>query len=170
MGSQMLPTIGTSIPSLENSDFCNMPSLWSARDIQSMANLDRGMNLYSHQRESALQHVHLLEAQHNSVLQQIAALQQHSHDLQIQEQSLNAVIFNGMSQKMFNRALPIQDLLRQSLSHSGLQPFSAMPPIWNGRAQSSTSFPLSLVYPNQDDTLLLHLHNQAMVNDQVPRP
>jgi hypothetical protein len=169
MGSHMLlPTNGTSITSLEFGELYNMPSLWSAGGIPSMRNLDRGMNLYSHQAESALHHIHLLEAQHYSVLQQIAALQQHSNDLQTQEQSWNAAILNEMSRKMVNRSLPIQALLQQSSSsHSGFPSFLTIPPIWDGHAQSSAGFPFPLVYPNQDDSLRLHLHNQAVANQQV---
>jgi hypothetical protein len=126
------------------------------------------MNSYSQQAES-IHHRLLLEAQHNHVLQQIAALQQHSHDLQTKEQTLNAAILNEMSQNVVNQPIPIQSLLQQSaLSYRTSLPFSSSTilPSWNVLNPITADFP-NLVYPSQGDSLLVHLHKQAMINQQV---
>ena len=145
-------------------DLCHFPPSWPMRNSNAVSNADR-TQVFSNP-EAALQQVQKLEAQHNAVLEQIAALQQHSQDLQSQEQSLTAVLLNEMSHKLGNSSNPIQAFLQQ-VSVQGDKISMVQPThIWPGHNQNSLSPAYSL--PSQDESLLLFLHHQrAVMNHQV---
>ena len=157
---------GVAMQSHNLGDLYNGNSMWPLRNMQTFSSTsDRPSSGILPHQESALQHVQILEAQHSAVLQQIAALQQHSQDLQNQEQSLTAVIMNEISQKFGHSSYPIQALLQQMTSQGSHNPFPSAHS-WLEHSQGpNNSFAFSLA--PQDEALMLHLHKHAALNHQV---
>jgi hypothetical protein len=129
------------------------------RNGQTQANSNRlPIGMYPHQ-ESALQHAQFLEAHHNAVLQQIVTLQQHSQDIQNQEQALTMALLNEISQKSSN---PIQALLQQLSGPGATNSFSSTV-MWPEQTQvQGNRYAVS-----PDEAFLIHMHRQNAIKQQV---